>query len=88
MHLVKDHILRQVGGNAVLVPTFGSTAGFNAMISLNHTGEFICRMLREDTDAESIAAALTREYDVDAERAKEDVEAFLSELRSCNMLEE
>ena len=87
MRLIKDHILRQVRGNAVLVPT-SESAGFNGMISLNHTGEFICRMLREDTDAESIAAALAREYNVDAERAKEDVEAFLSELRSCNMLEE
>lgn len=87
MRLIKDHILRQVRGNAVLVPT-SESAGFNGMISLNQTGDFVCRVLSEDTDVESIAAEMAREFDVDTERAKADVLSFLSELRSCNMLEE
>ena len=45
-------------------------------------------MLSEETDAESLAAALAKEYEIEEDRAKADIEVFLSELRSCNMLEE
>lgn len=88
MRLIKDHILRRVHGNTVLVPPPERDIGFNGMIALNHTGEFVCKMLREDTDKESLAAALVQEYEVEPNRAMTDLHVFLSELRSCNMLEE
>ena len=87
MHLIEDHILRKVHGNTVLVPPPERNIGFNGMIVLNSTGEFVCRMLAKDTDIESIAAALSREYEVEPDAARSDLEVFLSELRSCNMLE-
>ena len=42
----------------------------------------------KDTDRESLATALAQEYEVDTEQALVDLDSFLSELRSCNMLEE
>lgn len=88
MRLIKDHILRRVHGNTVIVPPPERDIGFNGMIVLNHTGEFVCKMLCEETDRESIAAALAREYGADPDSVKADLDAFLSELSSCNMLEE
>lgn len=88
MRLIDDHILRKVNGNTVLVPPPERDIGFNGMIVLNHTGEFVCNMLRNETDRENLAAALVQEYEVDPNRAKTDLEVFLSELNSCNMLEE
>lgn len=88
MRLIDDHILRRVNGNIVLVPPPEREIGFNGMIVLNHTGEFVCRLLREDTDREKLAAALSQEYEVDPARARADLDVFLSELDSCNMLEE
>lgn len=88
MRLIDDHILRRVNGNTVLVPPPEREIGFNGMIVLNHTGEFVCRLLREDTDREKLAAALSQEYEVDPARARADLDVFLSELDSCNMLEE
>lgn len=88
MRLIKGHILRRVHGNTVLVPPPEKDIGFNGMIAVNHTGEFVCKMLNDETDTESLAAALAQEYEVDADRARADVEVFLSELKSCNMLEE
>lgn len=88
MRLIKGHILRRVHGNTVLVPPPEKDIGFNGMIAVNHTGEFVCKMLSDETDTESLAAALAQEYEVDADRARADVEVFLSELKSCNMLEE
>lgn len=88
MRLIDDHILRRVNGNTVLVPPPEREIGFNGMIVLNHTGEFVCRLLREDTDREKLAAALSQEYEVEPDRARDDLDVFLSELDSCNMLEE
>ena len=88
MRLVEGHILRHVHGNTVLVPPPEKDVGFNGMIVLNHTGEFVCKMLREDTDRESVAEALAREYGAEPDTVSADLDVFLSELRSCNMLEE
>ncbi len=88
MRLVEGHILRQVHGNTVLVPPPEKDIGFNGMIVLNHTGEFVCKMLREDTDKKSVAEALAREYGAEPDAVRADLDAFLSDLRSCNMLEE
>lgn len=88
MRLIDGHILRQVHGNTVLIPPPEKNIGFNGMVVLNRTGEFVCKMLKENTDKESIVVALAQEYDVDTDVAREDLDRFLSELYSCNMIEE
>ena len=86
MRLIEDHILRKVHGNVVLVPLSDTETDFNGMIALNHTGEFVCRMLQQDTDRDSLIAGLTQEYGMELEQVAADVDAFLSELDSCHML--
>ena len=86
MRLIEDHILRKVHGNVVLVPLSDSETDFNGMIALNHTGEFVCRMLQEDTDRDSLIESLAKEYDMEPEQVAADVDAFLAELDSCHML--
>lgn len=88
MRLVNGHILRRVHGKTVLLPSPEKDIGFNGMITLNHTGEFVCKMLKEETDRESIVFALSQEYGVDADVARKDLDVFLSDLYSCNMIEE
>ena len=86
MRLIEDHILRKVHGNVVLVALSDRETDFNGMIALNHTGEFVCRMLQQDTDRDSLIAGLTQEYGMELEQVAADVDAFLSELDSCHML--
>ena len=86
MRLIEDHILRKVHGNVVLVPLSDRETDFNGMIALNHTGEFVCRMLQQDTDRDSLIAGLTQEYGMELEQVAADVDAFLSELDACHML--
>ena len=68
MRLIEDHILRKVHGNVVLVPLSDRETDFNGMIALNHTGEFVCRMLQQDTDRDSLIAGLTQEYGMKLEQ--------------------
>ena len=86
MRLIEDHILRKVHGNVVLVPLSDRETDFNGMIALNHTGEFVCRMLQQDTNRERLIEGLALEYEMKPEQVAADVDAFLAELDSCHML--
>ena len=86
MRLIEDHILRKVHGNVVLVPLSDRETDFNGMIALNHTGEFICRMLQQDTDRDSLIEGLAQEYGTEPEQVAADVDTFLAELDSCHVL--
>ena len=86
MRLIKDHILRTVHGKVVLMPFSADETDFHGMIVLNHTGEFLCRMLRQETDRTRLTAALAQEYGMEPEQIQSDVDAFLQELSDCHML--
>ena len=86
MRLIEDHILRRVNGNVVLVPLYDNETDFKGMIVLNHSGEFVCRMLQQDTNRERLIEGLALEYEMKPEQVAADLDAFLSELDACHIL--
>ena len=86
MRLIEDHILRRVHGNVVLVPLSDNETDFKGMIVLNHSGEFVCRMLQQDTNRERLIEGLAQEYEMKPEQVAADLYAFLSELDACHIL--
>ena len=79
MRLIEDHILRRVHGNVVLVPLSDNETDFKGMIVLNHSGEFVCRMLQQDTNRERLIEGLAQEYEMKPEQVAADLDAFLSD---------
>ena len=75
-----DFLLRDVAGTFVVVPVGAATAAFTGMISLNGTGAFLWEQLEQEQTAQSLAEALTREYEVDMDQAVADVQRFLNRL--------
>ena len=86
MRLINDHILKTVHGNAVLVPLSDDETDFRGMVVLNHTGEFVCGMLQQETGRDTLIAELAKEYEVATEQVAADVDVFLSELDACHLL--
>lgn len=86
MRLIRDHALRTVGGNMVLVPLSERETDFKGMIVLNHSGEFICRKLKTEISEEELIKALAEEYDKTPQDVEKDVEKFLKELEQCHLL--
>ena len=86
MRLIEDHILRRVHGNVVLVPLSDNETDFKGMIVLNHSGEFVCRMLQQDTNRERLIEGLAQEYEMKPEQVAADLDAFLSDLDACHIL--
>lgn len=75
-----DFLLRVVAGTNVVVPIGMATENFAGMINLNASGVFLWNQLETDQTPETLAEALTREYEVDMTRARMDVNRFLERL--------
>ena len=80
MKIKEGFIIRQVGGENIVVPVGKTGKDFHGMIKLNESGAFLWRFFTQDhTEAEAVAALLN-EYDVDEATAKTDVAAFVKTL--------
>ena len=85
MKIKPGYIAKKVMGSYMLVATNGEYA---TMQTMNETGAFIFNCLSEGLSSEETALKLTGEYEVDLERAKSDVGAFIEKLRASNLLDE
>lgn len=76
MQIKKGFVLREVGGETVVVPVGKMSKEFHGMINLNATGAFLWRFYTEERSVDDGVAALCEEYDVSEEKARIDVERF------------
>lgn len=84
---IKDgFVLREIGGKHIVVPVGSQSVDFRCIITLNETGAFLWQQLQEDKNAEELVAALLEEYEVSAEVAAADVQAFLEKLRQNELM--
>ncbi len=82
-----DFLLQSAGGQDLLVPLGSKVVDMNGMIVLNATGRCIWELLAEERSVEDLAAALVERFDVDSERARADVQAFLNEITPWGLLD-
>lgn len=80
MKLKENFILRQVADTWVVLSLGSANLDFNGMLTLNETGAFLWKKLEQGADPDGLVAALTAEYAVTAEEAREDVAAFCRKL--------
>ena len=88
MKIRKGFLLREVGGEPVVVTVGETEGGFRGMISLNSTGAFIWKCLEQDTTQEEVLEKIIDAYPVDRETAANDLQRILSALRDHQILEE
>ena len=75
-----DFLLRQVAGSQVLVPVGAATKKFPGMIRVNDTGCYLWELLETEQTRETLTKALLTRYEVTAEQAAQDVDAFADKL--------
>lgn len=88
MKLKENFVLRQVADTWVVLPLGAATLDFNGMLTLNETGAFLWKALEQGADLDGLAAALTAEYDVTAQMAKQDAAEFCRKLLDAGCAEE
>lgn len=82
-----NFVKRQIGTQTVIVAVGEASKRFNGMLKVNETGAFLWDRLQNDVTSEDLVAALTAEYEVDADTARRDVEALLATLRGVGAVE-
>lgn len=89
MRIKDGFVMRQVGGDNVVVPLGPAAEGFHGMVRLNDTGALLWKRLEElgEADEDALAEALVAQYDVDAEQAAHDVSAFAKTLIDAGVFE-
>ncbi len=87
MKIKENFMLRKVADTYVVVPVGPASADFRGMINLNEAGAFLWKLLEVETTEEEVLAKFLEQYEVDEETAKNDIAAFISELKDSNLFE-
>lgn len=86
MKVKEGFLLKEVAGSYVIVPIGDNLVDFSAMITTNATGAFLWNLLQEDTDIGRLTDAVTAEFAIDRETAKQDIEEFVALLSEKKVL--
>jgi hypothetical protein len=87
MKIKEGFVLRKMGEQAVVVSVGAVSDGFNGMIKLNETGEFLWNQLQTDKTEEQLIDAIVEDYDVSKEVAQGGVHAFVEKLMKAGIIE-
>ena len=83
----ENFLLKDVGGEKLLVATGSQVKRMNGMITLNTTASFIWDLLSKDQQVDDLALALAEKFDVDFHKARADVEIFLHKIKQLDLVE-
>lgn len=87
MKAKENFVLRQVAGTWVVIPLGQAAVDFNGMLTLNESGAVLWKALEQGGDRETLADALTGEYNVSRNQALADVDEFLTVLTNAGCVE-
>ena len=88
MKIREGFILREVGGQPVVVAVGSASQFFNGMVRLNATSECLFEKLQKDTTEDELVKAVVDKYDVEEETARKDVQSFIETLAKPGIIEE
>ena len=89
MKLKQNYKVRKIAGESVIVRMGTQNVKMTTIISLNPTSEWLWEQLQgEEFDAQKVAYLLTSEYEVEAEVALADANAWIESLRKADLVEE
>jgi hypothetical protein len=86
-YLIADEVVfREIDGEILLVPICSSLEEVDSIYSVGGSGTWILRQLDHPCSEEELVDQLRMRYRVDAERAREDVHAFLADLEENGLV--
>lgn len=87
MKLKENLVLRQVADTWCVLAYGAALLDFNGMLTLNESGVLLWKALEEGKDRDGLVEVLMSEYEVSAEQASADVDAFLDKLSQAGCLQ-
>lgn len=88
MKINKNYKLRQVAGETIVVNQGQGGTDMTRIISLNDSARFLYEsFVGKDFTAEDAAAALVKQYGIDAALATKDAQIWIDALLKCKVIE-
>ena len=88
MKIKEGFVTREIANTIVAVPTGKLVNEFQGMIQLTDASKFVWDLLQENTTMEEITDKLSKKYNTDIDTIKGEVEKFINNLKSFNLIEE
>lgn len=86
MTIKPEYKLKTLAGEHIVVPTGQEAVAFNGILTLNQSGKLLFERLQAGATEHDLIQLLLDTYDVDRQRAEQDVNVFLSKLRQRDIL--
>jgi hypothetical protein len=77
----KEFILRNIGGEYLLVPIGARVPNIDGLIVLNDTARYVWDLLEQGRSLDEMATAVTERFDVDYEQALADIQTFQDSIK-------
>lgn len=88
MKFKEGYKVRSIAGENVVIMQGNSGCDMTRIISLNDSSLFLWNELQgKEFDAESVAEALIRKYEIDEALAEQDAKAWIAKLQECGLAE-
>ena len=88
MKLRGEFVVRQVMDCVTAIPVGATALQLNGMILLNDVSRVIWECLSKGSTVDQMVTAVTDQFEVSQQEAKEDVLEFLDKLRQTQLLDE
>jgi hypothetical protein len=75
-----DQVSRNVAGETLIVPVRGGVGDLDSIYMLRQVAQLIWQMLADGKTVAEMVAGVEAEFEVDHDRAKQDMKRFLGEL--------
>lgn len=79
-------VSRLIAGETLVVPVRGKVGDLASIYSFNDVGTTIWEALAKPISVTALVDLIKRQYEVSRERAAEDVERFLEEMRAAELV--
>lgn len=86
MKLNPAFVKRDIMGEIILVPTAQAAGEYKGLIALNEVGGFLYDLLPETDDLDVLTEKVCGEFEVDADTARKDTEAFIQQLKTQKVI--
>ena len=88
MKIADGFILRNIGGEYIVVGVGETAVSFNGIISLNASSKMVFEGIQKGLSVEQITDEFLKVYNVDRARAKADVEKTIESFKKVNIIDD
>ena len=85
MKIKNGFVLRDVGGQAVVIAVGEASKTFHGMINLNATGKEIWQGIESGLD---VVEKMVETYEVEPDKAREDIQAMVDKMKNAGIIVE